>query len=246
MRRLREGGRGTAAAVVLFAASLASAADLTLETGASITLTGADLDLAGGDLAVSGTFDAGTGLVEQVRDLSILSGGALNGESATIQICGDWSNAGTFSAGTSSVSFLDGCGRSSVAISGDTTFFDLEMTTTSGKVYALASGSTQTVSDFLTLSGAPGNRLELQSTTPGSEALIDLQGGQSVSYVNVQDNHAIGNPIGLGADSSSLGNTLGWILVAVPSVTTLGLALLVGLMTLSAFAVERGRNAARG
>ena len=103
----------------------------------------------------------------------------------------------------------DGCGRSSATIAGDTAFFDLELTTSTGKSVFFGAGSTTTVVNDLTLAGASGNRLQILSTVNGSEAFLDLSGGQSVSHVEVQDNHAIGNPIGLGPDSESLGNSDG-------------------------------------
>jgi hypothetical protein len=60
-------------------------------------------------------------------------------------VAGDWDNAGTFNAGTSTVQLVDGCGLASATISGDTTFANLDMTTTSGFLYSFTSGSTQTV-----------------------------------------------------------------------------------------------------
>jgi len=244
MRRLRRGAVGLAT-VLCVASGAAAAGRLTVGAGSSLDLGSATLDLGEHDLEVAGNFSAGTGLVVDAHHVIIQPGGSLDGESAIILLCGSWSNSGTFIAGTSSIRFVDGCGETAVTITGDTTFHDLQLTTSSGKVYALESGSTQTVTDFLTLEGTPGNRLELQSTTPGNEAYIDLQGGQSVISINVQDNYAIGNPLLLGPDSSSLGNTLGWTLQAIPSLPTLGLVLLAGLMALGAVTALRGRSPAR-
>ncbi len=132
---------------------------------------------------------------------------------------------GTFNAGTSTVALVDGCGLASAVVAGDTTFANLEMTTTSGFLYSFTSGSTQTVNTSLTLLGAAGNLLTLRSTVDGSEAFLDLQGSDSADFVDVQDNDATaGNPVNLGPNSVKGTNTSGWFGgVAVPVLGALGL-----------------------
>ncbi len=124
---------------------------------------------------------------------------------------------------------MDGCGLASAVIAGDTTFANLEMTTTSGKLYRFTAGSTQAVTDSLTLLGAAGNLLTIRSTVNGSEAFLNVQGSSSADFVDVQDNDATaGNPITLGPTSVKGSNTPGWLLAAalVPALGALGLALL--------------------
>jgi hypothetical protein len=240
MRRRRLGILSCTAAFGL--ATGASAAQLNVGAGSSLDLGTGNLDLGCADLVVEGTLDAGTGVIDWAEDVSI--GGTLNGGSAILYVTGDWNNSSTFNAELSSVRFVDGCDLSSLSatVSGDSSFFDLDMTTSTGKLIAFAAGSTTTVTDYLTLAGAPGNRLQIRSTVDGSEAYLDLQGGQSVTLVEVKDIHAIGNEIEYGPDSSSLGNTDGWVFVGIP-VPTLGpvaFALLAALlMTASAFAIRR-------
>lgn len=113
-------------------------------------------------------------------------------------------------------------------ITGDTTFANLDMTTTLGKKYQFAFGSTQTVTNSLTLLGAVGNLLAIRSTTDGNTAFLDLQGGHSADYVDVQDIDAsAGNTIVLGANSQQGLNTPGWLQQVLPAMGALGLTLLV-------------------
>ena len=247
MRLRRLAGIGLAAALGL-GASLASAAEVSVGAGSSFSLGSSLLDLGCADLVVvGGTLHGSTGTLDQARDVSILNG-TLNGDSATLNVTGDWTNSGIFNAGTSAVNFVDGCGRSSATVSGNSSFFDLDVTTSSGKLVAFTAGSTTTVTDSLALGGASGQRLQIRSTLDGSEAYLDLQGSQSVAFVEVKDNHAVGNEIYYGSDSSSLGNTDGWVLlgIPVPALGASGLVLLAGLlMAASAVALQRRGAAGR-
>lgn len=222
MRRRR---RGLLSGVVVFGlATATSAAHLTVGAGSTVDLGDGSLDLGCANLAVEGTLAAGTGVIDWAEDVSI--GGTLNGESATLYVTGDWNNSGTFNAGSSSVRFVDGCGLSSATISGDSTFFDLEMTTSTGKLVAFEAGSTTTVTDLLTLAGAEANLLTIRSTVDGSEAYLDLQGSQTNDFVDVKDNHAIGNPIPPGPNSVKGPNTPGWANIVLPTLSAGALALL--------------------
>ena len=211
-----------AVAALLTLATAASAGQVTVGSGSSVDLGTGSLDLGCADLSVAGTMAAGTVGFDQARDVTIDPSGVLDGESATLEVTGDWDNAGTFNAGTSTVQLVDGCGLASAVVAGDTTFANLEMTTTSGFLYRFTSGSTQTVTSSLALLGAVANLLTIRSTLDGSEAFLDLQGTQSVSSVDVKDNHAIGNPIPLPADSVNSGNALGWIAVVIPALPLAG------------------------
>ena len=165
-------------------------------------------------------------------------------------MAGDWDNAGTFSAGTSTVQLVDGCGLLSAVIAGDTTFANLDVTTTSGKLYTFTSGSTQTVTNSFTLLGATENLLTLRSTVGGSAAFLDGQGTGGGDFVDVQDIDATaGNPITLGPNSVKGSNTPGWLASAlVPVFGALGLALLAFSLLwsgLRALATRRGSVATR-
>ena len=110
-----------------------------------------------------------------------------------------------YAPGTSTVSFVDGCGEASATISGDTTFSTLSMTTSTGKLYSFQAGSTQ-MSDSLFLAGAEGNLLRIRSTSAGTAANFDVTGAQSADFVSVQDNNAIGAPIVIAFDSEIVTN----------------------------------------
>ncbi len=160
--------------------------------------------------------------------MTVSPAGVLSGDSATLEVAGDWDNAGTFNAGTSTVQMVDGCGLLSAVVAGDTTFANLDMTTSSGFLYSFVFGSTQTVTGSLTLLGAAANLLTIRSTLNGSEAFLNVQGSSSADFVDVEDNDATaGNPISLGPNSLKGSNTPGWLSgMVLPALGVLGLALL--------------------
>ena len=239
MKRRRLGS--FSAATVFWLTTVASAAQLTVGAGSSMDLGSGSLGLGCADLVVAGTLAAGTDGIASAGNVTIDSGGVLNGESATLEVTGDWNNAGTFVAGTSSVQLADGCGLSSAVITGDSAFHELVMTTSTGKLYSFAAGSTQTVTQSLSIVGAAGNLLAIRSTVDGEAAFIDLQGSASTDYVDVKDNHAIGNVIPLGATSVNSGNTLKWWVFPIPALPVAGVALLiVGLMWAGSHFAGRG------
>jgi len=244
---VRPGGSIALAAALLLAAAAATAEGVGVESGAAFSLGTGTLDLGCTDLAVAGSFAGGSGLVEAARDVSIQPGGSLDAGSASLRVTGDWSNAGSFSAGSGAVAFVDGCGRAGGTLSGNSTFFDLEMTTQSGKAYAFEAGSTQKVQGALALAGEDGNRLVIRSTLAGSAAYLAALGSQSVAFVDVEDNYAIANPILYGPDSIVGVNTNGWtfFLGLVPALGPAKLALLAALLlTASTLALRRRPRAA--
>ncbi len=144
---------------------------VTVGSGSTVDLGTGSLDLGCADLTVTGTMAAGTVGVDQARDVTIDPSGLLNGESATLEVAGDWDNSGTFTAGTSTVQLVDGCGLLSATIAGDSTFANLAMTTATGKLLTFTSGSTQTVTGGLTVAGASGDRLTIRSSVDGMSAM---------------------------------------------------------------------------
>lgn len=151
------------------------------------------------------------------NDVQILNAGTLAGERGTVQLAGSWLGEGTFVAGTGNVRFTDGCSPGApevAALTGNNTFYLLEVITAMGKVINLEAGSVQSVQNRLILSGASGNLLRVRSAVPGQEAFFNLTGTQSVDFVDVQDNHATGQPLAPGPaaqfNSVDSGNTVGW------------------------------------
>jgi hypothetical protein len=232
----RAGLAAAASFIVLGLAAPASAGNVTVGSGSTLDLGSANLDLGEAGLNIAGTFAAGTATVDQARDVSIQPGGTLNGESATLNVCGDWSNSGTFNAGSGSVNFVDGCGLTLAVISGNTTFAGLSMTTATAKEYRFTAGSTQTVTGLLSLLGSAGNLLQIRSTLDGSEAFLNVQGGSSADFVDIQDIAAAGgNSIVLGPNSVKGTNTPGWLSagVLVPLLGPLAPVLLALLLLVS-------------
>ncbi len=217
--------------LALALAAPAAGGALTVGSGANVDLGTARLDLGCNDLTVGGTLAAGSDEIAQARDVTIDPGGTLSGESAAIEVAGDWDNAGTFNGGSSAVSFVDGCGLASSVIAGNTSFSDFSMITTTGKLYSFTAGSTQTVTGLLELMGAAGNLLTIRSTLGGVAGFLERLGSQAVAFVDVDDNDATGgNPIGIPPANSVKGaNTPGWVTGAVapalPLAGMLGVAL---------------------
>ncbi|MFC1805306.1 beta strand repeat-containing protein, partial [Candidatus Omnitrophota bacterium] len=138
---------------------LAEALSLTIDTGATYTVSTGNLDV-GGNLDIDGT---------------------LNGAN-TILVAGNWDNGGTFEPGSSSVT-LDGTDQS---ILGSSTFNDLTKTG-SGQTLTFEAGSTQTITGTTTLQG--NSTISLRSSTDGVEWNIDPQGEVEISSVDVQDSY---------------------------------------------------------
>jgi hypothetical protein len=206
---MRRAAAWIAIAGALVLGGAARAAELRVGGGTSLDLGTTFLDLGCSDLAVDGTMAAGSAGFDQARNVTIGASGVLSGESGTLIVTGDWNNAagGSFVAGTSTVSLVDGCGVSTSSILGNTTFATLKLMSATGKTYQLEAGSTQTVGVELDIAGVTGNLLDLRSTSAGSEATLDAQGTSSVDFVAVQDIHCSPSPIVFGPNSS-LGTNL--------------------------------------
>ncbi len=231
------------AIAVMLARPVWAAGGINVGAGNDMSLGNALTTLGCGDLTVSGTLHLDSAVLNDTNNAVINSGGQLDGDTGTLNMSGDWSNDGTFNADTSKVNMNDGCGVSNATIAGSTTFNELKIATANGRQVAFTAGTTQTVNTALTLTGTAGNLLKLRSTSDGSPAFLKLANGgsQSISYVDVKDNHATGLYLAPGSpasfDSVDSGGNLRWFLnalipPAVPSIPTLsGFGLL--LLTLS-------------
>jgi hypothetical protein len=230
-------------ATLALCAAPALAGNLTVGSGSSLDLGTGSLALGCADLDVLGTLTAGSVGFTQGRDVTITPSGVMNGNSATLQLSGDWDNTGSFVPGTSSVRITDGCGLLSGVVNGNSSFHNLELSSTSGKQVTFTAGTTQTVGAAFTVSGATGNLLKIRSTIGGSKAFLDVQGSASAAHVDVQDNDALpGVNIPMSGDSLKGPNTPGWLLSPmVPLLPPLGAALLLGSLLLAV----RRRLAAR-
>ena len=78
------------------------------------------------------------------------------------------------------------------------------------------------------------------STTGGTEANLDLEGGQSTAFLDVQDSHATGFRLSFGQGSVNSGNTDGWAFAFVPALPLAGVAVIVIAIVWVARSVLRG------
>ncbi len=152
-------------------------------TGA--TVTGLAIGNQYHDLEISstGTYTLDADL-DVNGDLSI-SAGTLDASTFTITVEGDWTRAGTFTAGSGTVAF-DGGGTS--VVSGATTFNNLTVDTP-GKVVRFTSGETTNVTGAFTITGVSGNNVELRPTG-GAAWTINATGSVTVQFATVEESTA--------------------------------------------------------
>ncbi len=121
-----------------------------------------------------------------LNNLTISSGATLDATTSNITIGGNFSNAGTFTAGTSTVVF-NNSGQMSV-ISGNNTFYNLSVTT-AGKNMQFTASSTTTITTggSLTLRGAsgPGNQISISTNTGAGSWTINHQGSEDINYLAI-------------------------------------------------------------
>jgi len=225
----------------------AARADLVVPPGGQYSTGGGLTDLACTDVVVAGTLLVAGGSLVNVRHVTIQPGGTIDGGSGLIQVGGNWSNSGTFVAGTSTVRFIDLCGLTSGTVGGNTVFFNARFSSATGKNHVFQVGTTQTISGLLEILGTSGNPIQFRSSAPGQVANINLlpAGTQSILHVGVTDIWATGQPLAPNqSNEGGGGNASNWfgsggppivpeIEEPIPSLGNLGLlglgALLAGL-----------------
>ncbi len=164
-------------------------------------------------------------------DVTITSKGVLSASStASFTVSGDWSNSGTFNAGSGTVTF-DGTGAQSVT-AGGSNFNNLIVTNSSpssvtftdnctvsgtftdtagGSRLIFAAGSTYIFSN-INISGASNNNIVMRSSSSGTQWYFNVsQSSPSVSYVDVKDSNASGgNEINATNNCADSGNNVNW------------------------------------
>lgn len=187
-----------------------------ITTSSNLTCAAGELELdansqltVSGTLAVSGgTLDGASGTIDAEASVSI-TGGELIAPSGNFNVATNWAHTGgTFTPSDGAVVF-DTAAAS--IISGNTTFYDLSCTT-SGKQINFTAGTTQTVNNTLTLTGASGNLITLRSTSAGSKWDITFpNGAQTVSYIDVKDADANTNTVTCYNSTNSGNNNANWV-----------------------------------
>jgi hypothetical protein len=210
-----------AAAIVLLLHPPLAVADLVVPHDAIGRLNGATLDLGCTDLIVAGALQIGSGQVLNARNITIQSGGVVDGGSGAIELGGNWSNNGGFFAGTGTVRFRDLCAVATATISGSSSFANARFVTSIGKNYVFAVGSMQTITGLLEITGTTAQPIQFRSSAAGQVASINLAqtGTQQLANVGVTDVWATGQPLAPDLrNEGGGGNALGWFGTAIPPV----------------------------
>lgn len=196
-------------AIALLAGTASSAlANFTVDAGETYTMAAGETLTVDGNLTIAST--------------SILDSSATSG---TISLTGDWTNNGTFIAGTSSTVVFGGTSGQNVLGSAGTTFFNLTATTvTAGAARTLGfeAGRTQVAGGLATLQGAAGRVLSLRTVTSAAllrtgdpKSVLDFTGTTALDYLDLRDieassgNAAITLPVSP-TNSLNSGNTTNW------------------------------------
>ncbi|RJQ14830.1 hypothetical protein C4553_00010 [Candidatus Parcubacteria bacterium] len=103
--------------------------------------------------------------------------------SAKVFIARNFTNSGTFNHNSGVVQFDT---TTPSDITGTTSWYSL-LSTTSNKILRFQAGVTQTINGVLTITGASGNEISVQSSATGSKWFINHQGTESVSFVRLRD-----------------------------------------------------------
>jgi len=254
LSRVRRIGRMACWACAL-AFAVPARGDLVVPANATTDLAGGSMDLACTDVVVAGTLLVGSGALSNVRHVTIMPGGAIDAGSGTITLGGNWSNSGTFTAGTSAVRFRDLCAIASASVSGSTSFASASFVTSTGKNYVFEVGTTQRIASILEIAGTAPLPIQFRSSSPGNVARIDLAGPgtQQIQQVGVSDVWATGQWLAPSlTNEGGTGNAHRWFgtpgsvaTIPVPTLADAPLAALAALLACLGALGARRRAAAR-
>lgn len=232
--------------LINLAASVNAAVGVSIGPGATLQLEDSELRLNCLDIDNGGEIIIAKGSIDSTRNFHNASNSTLIGGTGNIWLTGSWDNQGTFIPNGSTVHLVDGCGQSVSKLTGDSTFFNFEVSTSNGKMLQTAANSSQTFLSRLELNGVPEARLSIRSSSPGIPAFFNLNpdGSQSISAVDVRDHNASsGQTLAPGTPSKSQsidsGNTINWFgnLPYLAAIPTLSKSWLIALIVLIGLAV---------
>ena len=159
----------------------------------NLSITAAGVKSLAAITTVTGTINVSAGTLDTTAvshynintgDIIIGNSGTLLGQAATITLTGNWSNAGTFTAGTSTVIMNGG---TTVSVIGTTTFNNLTITHTSAKEVDFDSTGVTHVTGIFTATGHSGDLITLRSDATPTKWQIHPTGSASADYVEVMD-----------------------------------------------------------
>lgn len=198
--------------------SLSYAAGISVKNGSVLSLGDGSLTLNCNELNIANGAQVSLAQGSVTGVTHMINNGQLDGEQGQIDFTGDWNQLGTFDSGSSVINLVDGCSLSTTTVSGSSAFAQFSATTSTARSVNFAAGLTQSFSQSLILSGSNGNLLNIRSTVADQLASLDLApaASQTIAFVDVADNQAIGQPLAPGAaetyNSVSSGNTPGWFI----------------------------------
>ncbi|OGY31152.1 MAG: hypothetical protein A2805_00615 [Candidatus Andersenbacteria bacterium RIFCSPHIGHO2_01_FULL_46_36] len=127
--------------------------------------------------------------------------------SAAITVSGAWTNSGTFTANSGTVT-LDGTDQT---IAGSSTFYNFTKSVASAATLTFTAGTTQTITNTTTLNGASGQLLSLRSSADASVWSINPQGTRTISYLDIKDStNTNATVIDCSDNCTNSGNNTNW------------------------------------
>ncbi|HLC49746.1 MAG TPA: carboxypeptidase-like regulatory domain-containing protein, partial [Candidatus Andersenbacteria bacterium] len=170
-------------------------------------------------IPASHTFAPGGDVTTPAFDLR----GTYTASSNTLTVSGDFTNTGgTFTAGDGTVVF----NGTNQTISGNTTFHNFKKTegenNGSDETLTFTTGSTQTITGKWTLNGTDGNdRINLVSSSPGTQWNVDTQGTRTIDYIEVTDSKNT-NQTAISCLNNCVdgGNTTKWVFPSPPELVS--------------------------
>ena len=167
----------------------AGAFSLTFTLGATATVSTSKTILiqGGGASPVTATLDtSASNYALSTGAIDIEASGTLNARASTVTVANNWTNNGTFTAGTSTVLLNS---SSTATVTGTTTFYKLTITNTTAKEVDFAVSGTPifTVQNAFTVTGHAEQLIKLFSTSPRTQWQFKPTGTTSVSYANIKD-----------------------------------------------------------
>ncbi len=121
-----------------------------------------------------------------------------------LSVAGNWSNSGTFTAGTGTVTF----NGTAQTISGSTSFYD-GVLSTPDDVITVTDGTTQTFTNSFTSNGTSGHPVTFQGSSTGGYTFA-MPSTQSISFISISRCTATGNTGVAGSTSTNGGNNVNW------------------------------------
>lgn len=212
---MRGASFGSWVCVAALAMSGEARAGFEIGSGSAVDFGDAAIDFACGDLSIAGQASGGSATLTGIANFA-LSGGAFSAATAQLSLGGNFSNAGAFAAGSSSVAIVDACGGPTSQFAGATQFYDLSVVSAAAKQLVLPSSLAQGVAHALVLQGAAGNLLRVRSTSAGQRAQFAVvpAASQTIAYVDAADNQATLATIAPGEaalyNSVDSGNLINW------------------------------------